>query len=568
MNTSQRKEAEKLLHQGNWQAALQTFLEIVNNESSPDPEILNIIGMLQAKIGKYEEALISINHALQLKSNYPPFYNNKGNILLHLNQIDAAISAYQQSIKIQPKYPIGYSNLGRCYYLQNKLIASKKAFEQALQLDAGLTDANYNYAVLLIKLGKYPKALNLLKKTLDLNPRYAPAQGQIAQIYLQQQDYDKAIFHLSKRIEIQPSHVDSWFHLGLCHLELNQFTPAKQALEKTVSLEPNHIEAYHYLGTVHLQLGDREKALNYFLRQIEIQSNSSTYYNIGVLLMYLERHAEAIEYLKLAQETEPGYLPIHLNLGSIYLKLGAVPEAINHYQLANKIKPNDPEIMHILNALTQTKTPEKAPTEYLQHLFDQYASHYDKHLTEYLHYRVPQQLHKLIYQEIEPPEEKWKVLDLGCGTGLCGELFKEFADELIGIDLSTEMIEAARRKKIYDHLIVGDISEKMINFQQIDLILAADVFTYLGDLENLFDKASLILKEGGLFAFSVEKGGPEPYKLQQSIRYAHARDYLEQLIHQYQFTNLRFDNIMLRKQKGHPVEGYLVLLQKGITVNC
>ena len=99
-------------------------------------------------------------------------------------------------------------------------------------------------------------------------------------------------------------------------------------------------------------------------------------------------------------------------------------------------------------------------------------------------------------------------------------------------------------------------------YQDIDLILAADVFTYVGDLSELFKKAHHTLKQTGLFAFTVEKSSTELYQLQRTIRYAHSKKYIESLIEENNFTALREDNIVLRKQKGKPVEGYLIILGK------
>lgn len=562
MHSNKLQEAEQLLQKGDLQSALACY-QAIHEESPNNADILHIIGMLQAKLGLDQQALTAINQAIQAKPNFAPFYNSKGNVLLRLQRMDEALAAYQQSVKIQPNYAIGYNSLGRLFYQQDKLTAAQKSYQQAITINPNLIDAHYNYGVLLTKLGAHEQALAELNKVLSLGSQHrVKAHSQIAQIYLQQQKYPEAITHLQKLLRDEPHHEVALFDLALAYLENNELIEAKNTLEKLLLQNHQHPECNHYLATAYLQMGDREKALNYFFRQLEINPLPSSYYNIGVLLMYQERHKEAITYFNQAADLEPGYLPTHLNLGALYLKLGATQQAIKHYEHASRIQPNDAEIQHILTALLQDKTPEKAPSEYLQHLFDQYATHYDKHLIEYLNYKVPQQLHKIIYDEIQPADEKWFILDLGCGTGLCGELFKEFAKKIVGIDLSQQMIHVAESKQIYSEFKVADISDALDDYHDIDLILAADVFTYIGNLAPIFEKVARDLKPKGLFAFSVEKGGPEDYKLQQSIRYAHSRPYLESLIKSYQFETLRLDNIILRKQKQQDVEGYIVLLQK------
>ena len=49
-----------------------------------------------------------------------------------------------------------------------------------------------------------------------------------------------------------------------------------------------------------------------------------------------------------------------------------------------------------------------------------------------------------------------RVLDLGCGTGLAGEALRRRAAWLEGVDLSSGMIDQARRKGLYDRLEVAE----------------------------------------------------------------------------------------------------------------
>ncbi len=159
-------------------------------------------------------------------------------------------------------------------------------------------------------------------------------------------------------------------------------------------------------------------------------------------------------------------------------------------------------------------------------------------------------------------DKKWRILDLGCGTGLCGALFKPFASQLIGVDLSEAMLSAAKQKNHYDELIKSDVTQALTRFSSLDLILAADVFTYIGNLESTFKNAENALIQNGLFIFTVEKTHEQAFVLQTSIRYAHSKTYLESLIASSAFDTVSFENVILRKQYNKPVEGYLVLLRK------
>jgi predicted TPR repeat methyltransferase len=269
-------------------------------------------------------------------------------------------------------------------------------------------------------------------------------------------------------------------------------------------------------------------------------------------------YGEALPYFLEVLKLEPLDLPTLHNLGAVYLKMENFEKASEQYQKLLGIDPENKEISYILAALKQENTPSKAPKEYLEHLFDQYAPRFDAHLAQFLKYRVPDLL-------LEATEEFLRkdlnILDLGCGTGLGGEKFRSFAKKLIGIDISSKMLDLAREKKIYDELILADIHTALTSYQkEFDLILAADSLVYSGDLESIFIDAKKALKSEGYFAFTCEKGEIYPYNLQTNARFAHHQKYIQELALKYNLKILKHAAIILRQQQVADVPGEIYLL--------
>lgn len=554
-------EAHQLHQQGKLEEAKTLYQELLDEDDS-QIDVLHGLAVLFAQQEKYDDALKILDKALSQDNQLAALNNSKGNIYLRLKKIDQAISEYQTAIQKNKNYAIAYNNLGKAYYENQQLDLSAKNYQFALTLNENYGDAHYNLGILYSKLGDHEQAIQHLEKAIALNPHRPSAYGQLAEIYRQKQEYLLSIENYQKRLDYEPENTESYFALGQTYLENGQIDDAIAAFKKTLINQPQHSEANHYLGNATLAKGDNAMALNYYFRQLEINPMIESYYNIGVVLMHQNRHKESLQYLEQAAQLDPDYLPVHINLGAIYLKLNRLDDAIKHYQQAHQIKPDDEEIKHILAALNTENTPDRAPSEYLSNLFDQYANYYDKHLTEQLQY----QAHDLLFQSIEVESghssAKWTILDLGCGTGLCGERFKPFSERLIGIDVSEKMIEVAKGKNLYETLEVMEVNDALTHFKNNDLILAGDVFSYIGKLDEVYKLAFAALKPGGLFAFTVEKTYTEPYELQKNIRYAHSKNYLNQLAKDTNFTPLRCDTIALRKQRNKPVEGYLVVLKR------
>ena len=97
--------------------------------------------------------------------------------------------------------------------------------------------------------------------------------------------------------------------------------------------------------------------------------------------------------------------------------------------------------------------------------------------------------------------------------------------------------------------------------QQFSLIVAADVFVYIGDLDSVFAAAKKSLTPGGHFAFTVEASPEADYFLQAVRRYAHSKSYLERLARQYQFEIKELDETSTRLESLRPVPSYLAILQ-------
>ena len=97
------------------------------------------------------------------------------------------------------------------------------------------------------------------------------------------------------------------------------------------------------------------------------------------------------------------------------------------------------------------------------------------------------------------------IMDLGCGTGLLGMEINQFCDYLEGIDLSEKMLAEAKKKNIYNKLIKQDILTHLENATlNFDYFIATDVFTYIGDLSNIFRLISSRNRTPGKLAFSTE----------------------------------------------------------------
>ncbi len=550
------------LHQtGQFPEAEKLYKQILTKEPTR-AEVLHLLGILSGQQGDYEAALNWLLAALKQEPESPTFHNSLGNVYRQSGQIDLAIEHYQAALKLQPNSPSVNNNLGILYYREGQLDEAVKYYQAAITLKPDYADAHFNLSTILTAQQKFTEAQEQLELALQIQPQHPQAHGHLGQLLLQQNRPLEAAAHFEERLRLDPGHAETHHQLAVALTQQNLLEQAIAHYEQTLTLHPDHTEALHNLGALYLAQRNPEMALRCYLRLLTVQPDLDTYYNLGVIFSYQDRHDEAITYLQEALKLDPNFYNAHVNLGAVYLKKEDLQQATFQYEAALKLRPNDPELLYILAAIAQKSTPTTAPHEYVEHLFDQYAPHFEKHLQEYLHYQVPDLLFKAVTQEVGSQQEEWFILELGCGTGLCGVPFRRLAHKLIGVDLSEKMLAAAEQKKVYDELRQADINTVLQQSRDIDLILAGDVFGYVGDLDETFALARDALRPAGWFAFTVEKTFSAPFYLQSNARFAHRRDYIESLAKKYDFSVLRGDNVVLRQQKQQPVEGYLFLLKK------
>ena len=215
---------------------------------------------------------------------------------------------------------------------------------------------------------------------------------------------------------------------------------------------------------------------------------------------------------------------------------------------------------HQVHARLGLRTP-KPPAAYIRALFDDYADYYDDHLMVELAYAVPNLLRGAVGERLDGAAPV--VVDLGCGTGICGPLFRPIAGTLIGVDLSPEMLDRAERRGIYDQLVEADLVRYMAHIDiRADLCLAGDVFVYIGDLAPAFRAIAPALAPGGYFAFTTEAGAGPDWALQRTGRYAHGRDYIEGLARRTGLAVVTVEAATLRTQSDRPVAGDVWLLRR------
>ena len=204
---------------------------------------------------------------------------------------------------------------------------------------------------------------------------------------------------------------------------------------------------------------------------------------------------------------------------------------------------------------------------FIRQLFDSYAAYYDEHMVEQLGYRAPELLCNTVNDALQGKSGLWTI-DLGCGTGLLGHRLRPLAGHMVGVDLAPGMLERAAALGCYDRLECCDVVEYLERQEpgSQDLIVAADLFIYFAELEEVFTAIRRLLRPTGLLAFTVEDHNGEGWSVGPSGRFRHSRSYLDTFRDASGFSAVSFERAVIRHDGGEPVQGMIVAWSAGPTI--
>lgn len=260
------------------------------------------------------------------------------------------------------------------------------------------------------------------------------------------------------------------------------------------------------------------------------------------------------------------------NFGAAWFALGAIRDMLGNrdgaaaaFEEGRRMQVGDDRYRRLrLARLGAASGNATMSAVYIRRLFQHYASRPDRGRSRGPDYRGPALLFEAVRAECRAagrPMQFAAMLDLRCGPGLSGVAFRPAVDRMVGVDLLPAMIQAAGRKGIYDLLKVDDMFEFMAAEADsaFDLVIAADVFSYLAELETVAFEVARLLRRGGCLALTVETHEGAGAILLESLRFAHAPDAVKAALAKAGLTILRLDKVSYPRETGIQVPGLLAI---------
>lgn len=402
-------------------------------------------------------------------------------------------------------------------------------FEAALKIDPSSADALQLSGTVAHKLGKSDKAIKRLRRALEIDPANAHAHTNLGNVYKETGRDAEAVASYRKVLERNPFDAGCLNNMAVALRNTGAFEQSRQMLMDAIEIAPAMAELH---------------------------------YNLGRTLASMEQLTEAAGAFRVALDlsgdwADPLYVAKVLNAS------GASREAETMLVEYLERHPGNESVRYYLGAL-RGEAAERAPDSYVTATFNEFAATFDSAL-ERLEYQGPARVEKAMAAVWPDPLRDKSILDLGCGTGLCGTLIAPYAHRLVGIDLSPEMLKRAELRGCYGALHVAELQEFLFSQQpkSIDGVICVETLIYLGELTRSFAGIKRVLRSGGIFIGTVEalkESANLPYRVDPTGRFKHKQSYVEKTVAASGLRIASVETATLRKERDVEVEGLIMTL--------
>lgn len=277
-------------------------------------DALNMLGVMAAQGGHYENAAELFTQAIRFKKSAPLFHYHLGLALKKLDRPKEALEKFKKAADLDPGYAEANLNIGNILKDEGKLEYAATKYRQAISSKPDYVEAHYNLGLVLQEQGKVAEAMMQYKRAISVKPDYAEAYLNLGVLLYQQGRLEDAVTQYRQVISFKPACADAYNHLGAVLKKQGNMTEAAALYEKAIALKPDYAEAY---------------------------------YNFAIILQEQRSFDDAAALYKQAIALKPGYADAHYNLGLVLQEQGKIDEALAQYEKTLALKPDSP------NALSQ-----------------------------------------------------------------------------------------------------------------------------------------------------------------------------------------------------------------------
>ncbi|HQT90001.1 MAG TPA: sulfotransferase [Acidiphilium sp.] len=304
----------------------------------------NNLGIILQELGKFEESKSCLERALQIQPKNPAVHNNIGSAYKYLGLTAQAENHWRRALTLDPNYAEPHSNLTKLFSEQAQYVLALEHGYRAIQLKPNLCEAYINISSVELAKQNYGVALSWLDRLLEFAPRHASGLAAKVLVLVELENFYEALECANRALDIAPNSAEVHNARGIALQAIGEIDSAIVCFEHAATLPGNAAkDASINLGVLFLEHGDVKKAQNNLeeaLKNYPLSSIAWFHYCNNKKFFPNDNEIKTVENLIKSEYAVSQIDQMYLNftLGKIYMDIGENKQAIDHFNIGNKIK--------------------------------------------------------------------------------------------------------------------------------------------------------------------------------------------------------------------------------------
>lgn len=337
------------LRLNNNEEALDCFRQAVaDRRGDRDPEVWNGLGVSLARLRMFEEAIAAYDRAIGIRNgvvvdrvnrkgdsnrlqpqDYYIFWFNKGTALGDLNKSEEALVTLNKSISLRSDFGpawfyrgvylrrLGRNNEASIAYTKATAFAPELSYPKLYKEQILADDFLFwqGQGVGYTRIGRYKEARAAFTRSEEIRqtqPNIAVASQENFVFYyegvrfLDEGNNEKALAAFDRSTQVKPDFAEGWHAKGNVFASLGRYQEAISSYDQAIKYDSNLHNSWFERGTTYSRLKQSDRALSSYRRATEIAGNfAEAWHNSGRILYDQNRYPEALTAFNRAIEGEP-----------------------------------------------------------------------------------------------------------------------------------------------------------------------------------------------------------------------------------------------------------------------
>ncbi|MCG6158420.1 tetratricopeptide repeat protein [Rubinisphaera margarita] len=301
------------------------FLQTVPVDVDADPDLLIERAYCEWMVLKSEEALASIDRAIELGTKRADAWHTRGNILMSIGRLEEAVETFTLAIERNPEAI-------NSYYFRADCLGQLGEYGPAIDDYTRLLEADSSDHSARIARGRLYRTVN--------------------ETQLAREDFDYVATNAEDKVVV----AEATFLRGLTAEDSGNAEEAFKDYSRSIELDPTQAAPLRERGRLNFSFNDPTAAEKDLLQAIEIDSEDSLALRfLGDLYRLQERSEDSLEAYTDAIEIDPDDAVAWNNRGIVHEMLNQPEDAIENYEIALTLRPGDTTFATNLAALHRNR---------------------------------------------------------------------------------------------------------------------------------------------------------------------------------------------------------------------